>query len=90
MDYKGAELWNKKLIDISNKGILRANAVIRANQENKVDQLKSRRKEKEEICTLNKSNLQCEEEFKRVQDIKSIEIKARKVKYMFCIQGFWS
>ena len=77
---KGAELWNKKLIEISKKGILRAKAVIRANQESKVDELKSRRREKEEIFTLNKSNLQSMEEFKRVQDMKSINIKARKVK----------
>ena len=62
---------------------MRAEAVIRARQEEKVDQLRSRRKEKEEIFTVNKSNLQSEEEFKRVENLKSINIKTRKVKYIF-------
>ena len=48
-------------------------------QDEKVDQLKSRRREKEEIFILNQSNIQTEEESKRVQKLKSIDIKNRKV-----------
>ena len=48
-------------------------------QDEKVDQLKSRRREKEEIFILNQSNIQTEEESKRVQNLKSIDIKNRKV-----------
>ena len=61
---------------------MRAEAVIRAKHEEKADQLKSRRKEKEEILTVNKSNLESEEEFRRVKNLKSINIKTRKVKYV--------
>ena len=48
-------------------------------QDEKVDQLKSKRREKEEIFFLNQSNLKTEEELKRVQNLKSIDIKTRKV-----------
>ena len=61
---------------------MRAEAVIRAKHEEKAEQLKSRRKEKEEILTVNKSNLESEEEFRRVKNLKSINIKTRKVKYV--------
>ena len=63
---------------------MRAEAVIRAKHEEKAEQLKSRRKEKEEILTANKSNLESEEEFRRVKNLKSINIKTRKVKYVVC------
>ena len=48
-------------------------------QDEKVDQLKSKRREKEEIFFLNQSNLKTEEELKRVQNLKSIDFKTRKV-----------
>ena len=79
LQLKGSELWNKKLIEISTNGILRAKALIVKKQDEKVGQLKSRRREKEEIFFLNQSNLQTEEESKRVQNLKSIDKKARKV-----------
>ena len=79
LQLKGSELWNKKLIEISNNGILRAKALNVKKQDEKVSQLKSRRREKEEIFFLNQSNLQTEEESKRVQNLKSIDKKTRKV-----------
>lgn len=79
MIYKGSELWNKKLIEISKNGILRSEAFIKGKQEEKVDRLKLRRREKEKSFILNKDNLQTEEEIRRLQNLRNINLKSKKV-----------
>ena len=76
---KGAELWNQKLLNITYHNVQKANNAIQLKFNNKKEQLQKRRKEKDECLLTNKKNIQFEEESKRIQSLKLINMKNRKV-----------
>ena len=76
---KGAELWNQKLLNITYHNVQKANNAILLKYNNKKEQLQKKRKEKDECFLTNKRNIQFEEESKRIQSLKLINMKNRKV-----------
>ena len=76
---KGAELWNQKLLNITKQSVQKANNAIQLKYNHKKEQLQNRRKEKDACFLTNMKNIQFEEERNRIQSLKLINMKNKKV-----------
>ena len=75
----GTELWNQKLLQISEQNIVKAEQKILTKREKQVEQIRNARKEKSDVFALNKMILQSAENENRDNKLRAINLKNKRV-----------
>ena len=75
----GTELWNQKLLQISEQNIVKAEQKILTKREEQVEQIRNARKEKSDVFALNKMILQSAENENRDNKLRAINLKNKRV-----------
>ena len=76
---KGSQLLNLKLINLTEKNIEKAKDKVEKSLVEKVNQLNEKRKEKDKVVSQNQIKLQYEAEGKRLENLRAIRDKDKKV-----------
>ena len=76
---KGSQLLNLKLINLTEKNIEKAQDKVEKSLVEKVNQLNEKRKEKDKVVSQNQIKLQYEAEGKRLENLRAIRDKDKKV-----------
>ena len=75
---KGTQLWNYKILEISERKVNQAGAKVEANRRESLEQQKKRRMKKEEIFRQNYENIQTMQDIERRENLKLIRAKDKK------------
>ena len=76
---KGSQLLNLKLINLTEKNIEKAKDKVEKSLVEKVNQLNEKRKEKDKVVSQNQIKLQYEAEGKKLENLRAIRDKDKKV-----------
>ena len=75
---KGTQLWNYKILEISERKVVKAGAKVEAHRRESLEQQKKRRMKKEEIFRQNYENIQTMQDIERRENLKLIRAKDKK------------